>query len=65
MSSSAKTSIAGEDYRASAGIDLEHDHSNPAQGQEIACDTLALPVGHFITEELPELTAQALTGFIV
>ncbi len=33
---------ACEDYRASAGIDLEHDRASRAQGQKIACDTLAL-----------------------
>ena len=33
---------ACEDYRASAGIDLEHDRSSRAQGQKIACDTLVL-----------------------
>ncbi|MGA8515291.1 MAG: alpha/beta hydrolase, partial [Burkholderiaceae bacterium] len=31
-----------EDYRASAGIDLEHDHASRAQGTKIACDTLVL-----------------------
>lgn len=31
-----------EDYRASAGIDLEHDRTSRAQGQKIACDTLVL-----------------------
>jgi len=33
---------ACEDYRASAGIDLEHDRTSRAQGQKIACDTLVL-----------------------
>lgn len=33
---------ACEDYRASAGIDLEHDRSSRAQGQKIACDMLVL-----------------------
>ncbi len=33
---------ACEDYRASAGIDLEHDRASRAQGQRIACDTLVL-----------------------
>lgn len=33
---------ACEDYRASAGIDLEHDRASRAQGQKIACDTLVL-----------------------
>jgi len=83
-----------EDYRASAGIDLEHDRESRARGDKIACDTLvlwgergvvnrlfkplelwqaqctgsvsgqAVPAGHFIPEELPELTAEALTGFM-
>ncbi|MEN9888100.1 MAG: hypothetical protein RL559_137 [Pseudomonadota bacterium] len=85
---------ACEDYRASAGIDLEHDRASRVQGQKIACDTLvlwgdrgvvhrlfqplalwqaqcagqvsgqAMPSGHFIPEELPELTAQALADFM-
>jgi haloacetate dehalogenase len=33
---------ACEDYRASAGIDLEHDRSSRAHGEKIACDTLVL-----------------------
>jgi len=33
---------ACEDYRASAGIDLEHDTASRAQGEKIACDTLVL-----------------------
>ena len=33
---------ACEDYRASAGIDLEHDRTSRNQGQRIACDTLVL-----------------------
>jgi haloacetate dehalogenase len=33
---------ACEDYRASAGIDLEHDRASRAQGDKIACDTLVL-----------------------
>ena len=86
---------ACEDYRASAGIDLEHDRESRARGGKIACDTLvlwgergvvnrlfqplalwqaqcsakvsgqAVPAGHFIPEELPELTAQALADFMV
>ena len=85
---------ACEDYRASAGIDLEHDRESRARGGKIACDTLvlwgergmvnrlfqplalwqaqcsakvsgqAVPAGHFIPEELPELTAQALADFM-
>ena len=31
-----------EDYRASAGIDLDHDRASRAQGQKIACDMLVL-----------------------
>jgi haloacetate dehalogenase len=31
-----------EDYRASAGIDLEHDRASRAAAQRIACDTLVL-----------------------
>ena len=31
-----------EDYRASAGIDLDHDRASRAQGKKIACDTLVL-----------------------
>jgi len=84
---------ACEDYRASAGIDLEHDRASRARQQRIACDTLvlwgqrglvgkmfdpralwqaqcegtvsgqALPAGHFIPEELPGLTAEALRSF--
>ena len=85
-----------EDYRASAGIDLEHDRASralPDGAGRIACDTLvlwgergvvhklfdplalwqaqcsatvrgvSLPAGHFIPEELPELTAQHLREF--
>ena len=33
---------ACEDYRASAGIDLEHDRASRARGQKIACDVLVL-----------------------
>ena len=85
---------ACEDYRASAGIDLEHDRHSRALGHRIACDLLvlwgergvvnrlfkplelwqaqcagrvtgqAVPAGHFIPEELPELTAQALAQFM-
>jgi haloacetate dehalogenase len=85
---------ACEDYRASAGIDLEHDRASRAAGQRIACDTLLLwgergvvhrlfdPValwqaqcarplraqliahaGHFIPEEQPRATADALLAF--
>jgi haloacetate dehalogenase len=84
---------ACEDYRASAGIDLEHDRDSRAQGQAVRCDMLALwgsrglvgrmfdplalwqaqcagrvsgqalPCGHFIPEELPLETADALWSF--
>lgn len=33
---------ACEDYRASAGIDLEHDREDRARGDKIACDLLVL-----------------------
>ncbi len=33
---------ACEDYRASAGIDLEHDTASRVRGEKIACDTLVL-----------------------
>jgi haloacetate dehalogenase len=33
---------ACEDYRAAAGIDLEHDRASRAAGQKIACDLLVL-----------------------
>lgn len=84
-----------EDYRASAGIDLDHDRASRAAGQRIACDTLVLwgergvvqalfdpmalwqaqcgatvsghtmPAGHYIAEELPDETAQALRAHFV
>ncbi len=84
---------ACEDYRASAGIDLEHDRAGREQAQRITCDMLvlwgqkgligklfdpmalwqaqcagrvagqALPAGHFIPEELPAETADALRAF--
>ncbi len=86
---------ACEDYRASSGIDLQHDRDSRARGDKIACDTLVLwgergvvhrlfkplalwqtqcagqvsgqclPAGHFIPEELPEASAQALAQFMV
>jgi len=85
---------ACEDYRASAGIDLEHDRESRASGRKVACDMLvlwgdrgvvnrmfkplelwqaqcagsvegkAVPAGHFIPEELPEVTAEALREFM-
>jgi haloacetate dehalogenase len=84
---------ACEDYRASAGIDLDHDRESRERGDKIACDLLvlwgergvvqklfkplelwqaqcagqvtgqAVPAGHFIPEELPGTTADALRGF--
>ena len=84
---------ACEDYRASAGIDLEHDRASRAAGDRIACDLQvlwgerslvqrkfdplalwraqcagavrgrAMAAGHFIPEELPDETAQALGEF--
>jgi len=39
---SAAIHSACEDYRASAGIDLQHDRESRAKGQKIACDTLVL-----------------------
>jgi haloacetate dehalogenase len=84
---------ACEDYRASAGIDLDHDRASRARGDKIACDTLVMcgergvvqrmfkpvelwqaqchgtvtgrpmPAGHFIPEECPGETAQALAEF--
>jgi haloacetate dehalogenase len=33
---------ACEDYRAAAGIDLQHDRASRAAGEKIACDTLVL-----------------------
>lgn len=85
---------ACEDYRASAGIDLDHDRESRARGDKLACDLhvlwgargvvhklfeplalwqaqcagqvtgQALPAGHFIPEELPAETAQALQTFL-
>lgn len=85
---------ACEDYRASAGIDLQHDRESRAKDEKIACDTLvlwgargvvnrlfkplelwqaqcaakvtgqAVAAGHFIPEELPEQTSQALAEFM-
>jgi haloacetate dehalogenase len=85
---------ACEDYRASAGIDLEHDRASRGAGHKIACPMLvlwgergtvhrlfdplalwraqcsatvtgqALPAGHFIPEELPAETVDALRAFL-
>jgi haloacetate dehalogenase len=84
---------ACEDYRAAAGIDLEHDRASRAAGERIVCDThviwgergvvarlfdplacwsercagrvtgAAVPAGHFIPEERPAETAEALAAF--
>ncbi len=84
---------ACEDYRASAGIDLEHDRASRTRGEQVACDMLVLwgergvvhrlfkplelwqaqcsgrvtgqvmPAGHFIPDELPVETAQAVLKF--
>ena len=86
---------ACEDYRASAGIDLDHDKESRAKGEKIQCDLLVLwgdrgvvhkmfkplelwqaqcaglvtgkvvPSGHFIPEELPDLTVESLGAFMV
>ena len=42
FSDPATIHAACEDYRASAGIDLEHDRASRAAGEKIACDTLLL-----------------------
>jgi haloacetate dehalogenase len=91
---SAAIHSAAEDYRASAGIDLQHDREGRERGDKIACDTLVLwgdrgvvnrmfkpvelwqaqcagrvsgqvmPSGHFIPEELPEDTSEALAQWM-
>ena len=43
---------ACEDYRASAGIDLEHDRDSRARGEKIACDTLVLWGEHGVVQRL-------------
>jgi haloacetate dehalogenase len=43
---------ACEDYRASAGIDLEHDRESRALGEKIACDTLVLWGAHGVVQRL-------------
>lgn len=82
-----------EDYRAAAGIDLEHDRADRAAGLKLACPVLALwgglgvvercfkpldewrrvaddvrgralPCGHYLPEEQPELVTQELENFI-
>ena len=86
---------ACEDYRASAGIDLQHDRDGRECGDQLRCDTLVLwgakgvvnrlfkpldlwqaqcsaevtgqlmAAGHFIPEEQPEATADALRQFFI
>jgi haloacetate dehalogenase len=83
-----------EDYRASAGIDLEHDRQSDADGVLVAAPMLvlwgergvvgrlftplsdwrekcrkdvegtALPCGHFIAEEVPEILLAHLLPFL-
>jgi len=43
---------ACEDYRASAGIDLQHDREGRARGDKIACDTLVLWGAHGVVNRL-------------
>jgi haloacetate dehalogenase len=43
---------ACEDYRASAGIDLQHDRDSRARGEKIACDTLVLWGAHGVVQRL-------------
>ena len=43
---------ACEDYRASPGIDLEHDRESRARGHKIACDTLMLWGEHGVVQRL-------------
>jgi haloacetate dehalogenase len=84
-----------EDYRAGAGIDLEHDEKDFKAGRKIECPVLllwgatggvgrnhnpgpadiwksyaanivgaqALPCGHYLSEEAPQETTQALRTF--
>ena len=82
-----------EDYRASAGIDLEHDREDLESGKQLACPLLvlwgengvvgrcfapleewqkvasdvtgcALPSGHYIPEEVPELLLEHAMRFL-
>ena len=81
-----------EDYRASAGIDLEHDRADLAAGRKVECalrvfwgangviescfrplaiwreyarevDGRALPCGHYIPEEVPDMLSAELLAF--
>lgn len=84
---------ACEDYRAAAGIDLEHDRASREAGERVQCPLhvlwgergvvaalftplddwreasagpvtgSAMPAGHFIPEELPQQTVEALRAF--
>jgi haloacetate dehalogenase len=84
---------ACEDYRASAGIDLEHDRASRERSERIACDVLvlwgergvihrlyeplslwqaqcagrvhgrAVPCGHFIPEERPDVVVEEVGRF--
>jgi haloacetate dehalogenase len=83
-----------EDYRAAAGIDLEHDRGDRAQGRSLATPLLALwgadgvihrcfdplalwrriatdvrgealPCGHYIPEEAPELLLDKVLPFLL
>jgi haloacetate dehalogenase len=82
-----------EDYRASAGIDLEHERTDLAAGRKIECEMLALwgahgavekcfrpleewqrlatrvrgralPCGHYVPEEAPEILLSELLAFL-
>ncbi len=81
-----------EDYRAAAGIDLEHDRADEVAGRKVRCPLLvlwgkngviehlfkplddwarvatdvrgrALPAGHYLAEETPDLVYSELVGF--
>ncbi len=81
-----------EDYRAAAGIDLEHDRADRDAGRRVGCPLLALwgahgvvekcfrpldewrrvaddvrgralPAGHYLPEEVPDLVARELETF--
>ena len=43
---------ACEDYRAAAGIDLEHDRASRAAGHRISCDTLVLWAARGVVQRL-------------
>ncbi len=58
-----------EDYRAAAGIDLEHDRASRAAGDRIHCPLLvlwgasAVASGHYLAEEAPQEVLERLAGF--